>query len=276
MKWWLDRPYPALEEAELRLAMSFGIGLVCFLTLNIFKPFGLHEVTDVSFFAGFGATATLSLLIHFFVIPQIVPQWFNPDHWTVRHQLLLIVSIVLLISVLNYFYNSTFGHDISPQYGLLPFIYMTTMVGVLPIIIMTYCTELIARNKNKSEARALSPSKKTEMQVLPITIRSDSSKDPDITIELNGFLYAESGNNYCEVHFVENNQVRKRLIRLNLKGLESQLHSFPNIIRCHKSYIVNKDKILSFDGNARSMTLRLVQGDYDIPVSRSLDRSLLS
>ena len=42
-----------------------------------------------------------------------------------------------------------------------------------------------------------------------------------------------------------------------------------NIIRCHKSFIVNRNEIETVNGNARSLFLMMKARDIEIPVSHS-------
>ncbi len=274
IKRWLDKPFPYLEDFKLRLALSFLIGLVCFLTLVIFRPFGLHAVKSVNFIAGFGAISFLILISHLFLIPVIKKKWFDPNHWNIARQCLLITSILLFTGISNYVYNSTIGYNMSYQFSFATMMLMTVAVGVLPTLIMVYAYEVSARNRNLTASRLL-PIPAHDIPPSSIKIQSESLKEGTLEMEASHLYYATSSNNYTEIVYNEKEEIKQKLLRLKLKNLEHQLSDNESFLRCHKSYIVNKTKIKGYHGNARSMVLYLEGIDLPIPISRSFDRSKL-
>lgn len=277
---WLQRPYPTIESPYVKLWLSIGIGLVCFVFLNVFKPFGLHGVESTGFIGLFGLNAVVSLLIHLFLLPVLLKDWFDHSRWTIGKQLMMIASILLLISLLNYVVNNTVGRDISVQYSFPYFIFMTCAVGVLPVLLMTYVTETMARQRNERSASLLaerldasSTVAKQSEQVL--RIHGENITDEALAVLPDDIIYAVAANNYAEVVVRSDGQVTKHILRLSLKGLSEQLSDYPQFLRCHKSYLVNKSHILQVEGNARSLVLHVTAVETLIPVSRSFDRHLL-
>ena len=68
-------------------------------------------------------------------------------------------------------------------------------------------------------------------------------------------------------------ETKQQIIRNTLKYTEEQLQP-KQFIRCHKSYIVNKEKIVFIKGNLKDLKLRLAGLDFDIPVSRNLPKEV--
>lgn len=275
---WLDKPYPQLEGSYFKVALSFGIGVSCFLFLTVFQPFGLDQVDSVTYNAGFGLNAIISLLLHYFAMPRLLPRIFNPSTWTTKHEMLFFISTILVLSLLNWSYNSTVGRDISPQHSLPYFVYITMAVGVMPVFMIIWVNEISARQRNEKLAESIQQVSNQEVEELPqtIIITSDNTTDPDLTLPVNDFLYAESSQNYCVVHYLKKDLPHKTLLRLSLKSLEQQLEEQEGIVRCHRSYIANLSNVSHSEGNARSLHLYFDQLESPIPVSRSFDRSVLS
>ncbi len=277
---WLESPYPSIESVRLKLAISFGIGLVCAIFLLVFQPFGLNQVADrPGYFFGFGLMAVLALLSAYFVLPRLWPKYFDPEHWRIKHELLFFSAVILQISVLIYTYNATVGKSFSPQYSYPAFFLMTIAVGVLPIVIMTYITEKVARGRNVVSAEKLNTADRSVDQIddatVLLTIRSED-KTPDILeIELSSFLFAKAQNNYVQLYWLRDDQVESKLFRLKLKNLLSQIGHNQMMLRVHKSYAVYKPNVTKITGNARSLQLTLKGSDILIPVSRSFDKSKL-
>ena len=82
-------------------------------------------------------------------------------------------------------------------------------------------------------------------------------------------LYICSCDNYVEIHYTTvGEQVHKRLLRTTLNNLEEQLNA-SDLVRCHRSYIVNLGKVCEVEGNSKAMVLLLQQVPQPIPVSRT-------
>ncbi len=288
---WLDSPYPTIESTKLKIAISFGIGLVCAIFLLVFQPFGLSMIEGrAGFFFGFGALAVISLLSAYFVLPVIWPKYFDPDQWQVKHELIFFCVVLLQISILNYFYNSTVGKTFSVQFSFLSFLWMTTAVGILPIFIMTFINERVARGRNTATAQHLSnqqgrssdhPSvaiqeaKEQPSKEIILSIQSEDKEPVILEIPLVNFLYAQAQNNYVQVYWHQKEELKSQLLRLKLKRLLAQIDYEPSILRVHKSYAVSKSAITNITGSARSLQLTLKGCDQKIPVSRSFDKGLL-
>lgn len=63
-------------------------------------------------------------------------------------------------------------------------------------------------------------------------------------IEFNNLVYIESLGNYVTLHLSEG----KRIVYLTLKSILEQL-PFGEFIQVHKSFVINKSKVKSIDGN---------------------------
>lgn len=95
-----------------------------------------------------------------------------------------------------------------------------------------------------------------------ITLNQDYKKR---TISLNDIVYVEAMENYCRVHLSNKDVVTSRV---NLKSIISMLPE-ANFIRIHRSFIVRKDKITSY--NRREITL---YNDTRLPVGRQFTNNL--
>ena len=106
------------------------------------------------------------------------------------------------------------------------------------------------------------------MKTLPIAIGTGNAQLPSYIfiksekriekVELNDILYAEVLGNYVTIC-----TERKKIIAyLTMKSLESQLSS-ADFIKIHQSFLVNRSKIESVEGN------ELKVGTKSLPISRN-------
>jgi DNA-binding LytR/AlgR family response regulator len=95
-----------------------------------------------------------------------------------------------------------------------------------------------------------------------IFIKSDKRIEK---VELSDILYAEVLGNYLTIH-----TCRKKIIAyLTMKSLESQL-SASDFIKIHQSFLVNRSKIESVEGND------LIVGTKALPISRNYRDSVMN
>ena len=66
------------------------------------------------------------------------------------------------------------------------------------------------------------------------------------------------------------NTLKKVTYRVILSSFEVQLKEASNLVRCHRSYIVNLKKVKNISGNAQGLKLELINQSEIIPLSRKL------
>ncbi|MCI4669667.1 MAG: LytTR family transcriptional regulator DNA-binding domain-containing protein [Bacteroidia bacterium] len=280
LKQWLNKSYPLIQKPKDKALLLVGFSLFTWVFLLIYQPFGAAEITENRslFLMGFGLMVAMGLFITYFLVPRWFSRIFDGEKWQIKKEILFILLSLLVIAILNYLYNSQIGATFAPQHSLAEFVGITVSVGIFPIIGMVYLVERFLSRQNQSRADQLNsridkPESLTEKQMLQI--QSESSRAKAFTLNLDDFLFASSDNNYVIVHYLENKKLKKELIRLSMRKLEQQLSAYSEIKRCHRSYMVNKEKVVKFKGNARSLTLELEQYDLPIPVARSMAKDWL-
>ncbi|MEM7108230.1 MAG: LytTR family transcriptional regulator DNA-binding domain-containing protein [Bacteroidota bacterium] len=276
---WLNKPYPRIESLKWQLILVIGIGVFVSIFLFIYQPYGASEIKENQylFLAGFGLCVSLVLTFTYLVLPRIFPNFFAQDDWQIRKEVLFLLITFLIISLLNYAYNSTVGANIAPQHTPLEFVGITVSIGIFPLIILIFLVELYLNSKNATEASKLSKIIKpnsnpadSEFTIVPETIKSKP-----LTLTVSQFIFAKSDNNYATFYFSAGGKVEKQLVRVGLKNVENQVNDYPFLVRCHNSYLINVRKVSEVKGNARSLYVYLEGYDTPIPISRNFDRQKL-
>ena len=86
--------------------------------------------------------------------------------------------------------------------------------------------------------------------------------------QLSDIIVLQSADNYVEIAYREETDVKKRIIRSTLKSIQSQLKPFPGFLRCHRTAIVNRTHIQGLTKKFGSYSLKMRDFEEDIPVSR--------
>lgn len=269
----LYQPYPFVSSPRKQAALAPFFGLFVFLFIWIFQPFGLQDYQDqnrVLHFAGYGVITSTVMVFVSLLFRALLPNWFQEKTWTVGKSLSYVLFIFFMIGIANWVYSTNLG-----LWGISLrsfFIYqgMTMLIGVFPVTISTFVIYQKRLQEALNNAQALNanmPSKNHELRNQPNQIQIPSqNKSEDLTVDPNELLYIMAVENYIEVQLPN----EKFILRNTLKAAESVLADFPQFKRCHRSYIVNLDKIDSFSGNAQGLNLRLqAENLYEIPVSRT-------
>jgi DNA-binding LytR/AlgR family response regulator len=88
-------------------------------------------------------------------------------------------------------------------------------------------------------------------------------------VSYSSFLYLQARGSYCEIMTI----TRKYTLSMSLSKVLEQI-GCSTLLRCHRSYAVNKDRIVAFDeGNVR------VEGKKDtvmLPISSSYRKGLVA
>lgn len=90
-----------------------------------------------------------------------------------------------------------------------------------------------------------------------------------LSIRANHLFYIESADNYLNIYYLNKEKPMRFILRNSLKNLESML-SEHDMIRCHRSYIVNINKVKILRKEKEGLFLVMDQkGIPDIPVSKT-------
>lgn len=273
----LRQPFPVVTEPALKWRMSIFLGLFVTLFLWLFKPFGLHNVSESWVFVGYGLITTLIVLFNLFILPKIFPRFYNEENWTGFKELVVTLWNILIIGLGNLLFSVALGFfrlDIST---LIYFQLITLAVAVLPVLAMILLRQNTLLKKNLAETQKIS----AELPNVPhethpdekITFVSDVVNDTFQTLADN-LLYITSSDNYIEIFYLENGALKKKLQRNTLKKAETILVNDKQFFRCHRMYIVNLDKVENVSGNAQGYKLHLQGSPEQIPVSRNLNKTI--
>jgi tetratricopeptide (TPR) repeat protein len=97
-------------------------------------------------------------------------------------------------------------------------------------------------------------------------LQTDTNEE--FELNLNQLYYIAAEDNYSRLFLQEKDKLRDKLLRITLKGIEQQIEH-PDIVRCHRSYMVNLAKPFDIGGDASGYFLTSAKFSGKIPISRS-------
>lgn len=236
--------------------------------LYVFQPFGLDTIDSQFFFIcfGFGSMTFAGAMIYELSIGQILRIAGFHKNWTFGKWILNTLITTLFISLANFIFVRLVIIG-NMDWTLLPtMIYSTFMIGILPIILLGAWSLFQREKKYKGIASEFNhlETNKASVTDRPIT--------KAFNIPIDQIKYIEALQNYVNIAFINTDgELKIQTERLTLKAMQSEMES-QTIVKCHRSYLVNKDAIISAEGNAQGLLLSISDCDKIIPVSRTFVR----
>ncbi|MFC2081262.1 LytTR family transcriptional regulator DNA-binding domain-containing protein [Bacteroidota bacterium] len=105
-----------------------------------------------------------------------------------------------------------------------------------------------------------------------VFIKTDTKEE--LKINLKNLLYIEAQENYSKVVWIDDDRLNEKLLRVTLKNIEDQIVD-SNIVRCHRSFIINTKVKYSISGNSNGYLLKSKLIKHTIPISRSLGKEIV-
>ncbi|MCL2246464.1 MAG: LytTR family DNA-binding domain-containing protein [Lentimicrobiaceae bacterium] len=96
------------------------------------------------------------------------------------------------------------------------------------------------------------------------------------SIQIAALLYIVSDTNYITVYYTNQGKLEKHFMRTSLRMVLEQNQN-PNLVRCHRSYIVNFEKVKMYKKDKEGGIIELSDDNApSIPVSKSYIDNVLT
>jgi DNA-binding LytR/AlgR family response regulator len=96
-----------------------------------------------------------------------------------------------------------------------------------------------------------------------------------LSIKFNNLYYIESSDNYVNIYYENKGKIARFLLRRSLKSIEESYIDYP-LARCHRSYIVNINKVKVLRKDKEGIFLDLDYMDLpDLPISKTYSEQVI-
>jgi len=243
-----------------------------FLLLMLFKSPLIQEQTGFIQYLHLLALSAIPSLIITLGLASLPAIWSSAPEKN-RSFSRVTFSGLMLIYLLVIAYNLIFGLIEFNLYEILNVIFTYTGLIVVPLFFIVIYIEKVLLRKRTQEAGFMNIKiRESEMHQKPgvtrIRIVSDKSKDVFESFSTD-LLLVEGQSNYTKFYFIANDSLKTSLLLMTLKQAESQLQSYGEFIRCHKSNIVNISRVSKVKGNSHGYKLSVPPMEESVTVSKS-------
>ena len=233
----------------------------------LFQPFGISQWHDPQKYYKLIGFVLIVILCTYFnrqLLPRFLPKFFVEEKWVIWKEILALLFLLLTIAIGILVYMSfLFDSSFSFQNFITSFI-MVVLIGIFPTVFWVFADYILKLKKYSKPIEIIHHHEKLEKTELNLV--AENGKDV-YKIKCADLLYIESTDNYSSLYILDNGKSKKDLIRSTLSKIEIVLND-TNIVRCHRSYIVNLDHVAKVSGNAQGFKLHLSSGEIVVPVAR--------
>jgi len=243
------------------------------LFINIFKPFGSrdwYKISDLKFFIFASLIVLVGMLV--VVISRMIMLRFVRKNAISYLQYGIWVLIEILSMSMFYALFTKFIPKENVNRDFLQIFYDSTLHASL-ILLLPYAILWLYFSWN--EKNSILEKLKQEEKIAEVPKRNliaflDEKGEFKISIVLENLLYVDSADNYATIHYLNKSKLSHFLIRNSLKWMEENLTKESPLVRCHRSYIVNLDKVKVLRKTKDGIFLELdALNTPDIPVSKT-------
>ena len=267
----LNKSKPVYNLKE-QLKLFFSISLGMYLFILFFQPFGpvRPDINEKLLYnAGLAGITYFMMWIFRIMIPSTFPKFPDFNKWDINSKTMIYAFIWFFNALAFVFYIRYVG----PLRMSMYLIFKIALVSLIPIVVLSVTDTRQSLNqllqalieKNKKLTTLLSDS---EEKVRAVEVFTSENKSEIIKLQINDLVLIKSADNYIEILYKENEKIQQKLIRNTLKNIEAQLKEYSDIIRCHRTYIVNKKYVRDFTRGYTGYRLKLTGYNEEIPVSR--------
>jgi len=265
--------YP--NSRKFKLTLAFLSSVFIYLFLIFFQPFGVnnHQLNE---------NISWELAIGLIWIVPVIFFTITINEFLLRPKLNLNQKKISLIPWFSYFFisigTSSFllynylgnFHDFSFS-SYIKHIFEIGTVFFFPFIGTLFFFNFNRITKDYVETLSVS-NNLSELNEI-ILIKGDYKKD-QIALRLNSIIYIETLDNYLGVTFLENDQIKKHLVRSTLSKIESLINN-ELFIQCNRSTIINLIHIESIKKDSPGLVLKLKSVEKVFKVSKSKTTNVL-
>jgi len=243
--------------------------------INIYSPFGVTNWFNISklelFFYSSLVILTGVLVV---VISRIImyQTYKGGKLLSIGRYLIWIAVEIVSMSLFYTLYELWILHDPrSFQEAFNVSILNTALVLLIP-----YTTTWLyfAWIDNKEKLEAIEGGDAEPRENKGMVIFRDEKGSMRFSIKQDDLLYLQGADNYVTIYYSDQNKQEKFLLRNTLKKLETSLKPF-DIIRCHRSYMVNFQKVKLIERTKEGLKIKLnTDALTEIPVSKTYTESI--
>lgn len=280
-------PNNLIERSNIIKLVLFVV-FFAFVFIVIFKPFNSNKFLTISTdrFVAY-ASIIVAIGLGVLIVSRLLMYiYYNRSHKEMSYfnYVVWVLVEILSISLFCNLFAWLIGTRENGYFDILSdtFTY-TSAILFLPYVITLLYFELLEKNVDLEKLK--SKSTPTDISVMssvdhlgdkPHLINFHDDKGHlKLSVSIDNLFYFEAADNYVNIYYKNKEKVSKFCLRNTLKNLEAEMSNY-KMIRCHRSFIVNFQKVKVLRKEKDGLYLELDNKDIpDIPISKTYSQKVL-
>ena len=266
----LQKPIPSyLTEKGNIVRLIILTAVFALVFINIYAPFGVetwYNVTKLEFLAYSSLVILTGVLV--VVISRILMYYLSKKHTLFLWQYFIWVLAEVFSMAMFY---TLFEKLILKDQRFFGDIFQASAKNTALVLLLPYSILWLYFSWREKKQQLI---KLTENPTATDTSKNmipfyDEKGELRFSIKLENLLYLESADNYVNIYYQDKGKTARFMLRNTIKRLEESFKG-TEIIRCHRSYMVNFDKVKILRKDKEELCLDLdVPSAISLPVSKS-------
>ncbi|WP_020596166.1 LytR/AlgR family response regulator transcription factor [Spirosoma panaciterrae] len=272
--------YP-LQSYRLSLYRDLFFAFFLSLFLLVFRPFGLevYSYEESYVMIGYGAITLLTTVLNDYLGYQHFPAFFRETNWTVGKQLAWSGWQLICLGLTCFVYAALIKAFPWTLLGFLKVQLYVLLCAIVPISLFTLLRQNYMLKRNSREANQLEVDLSQQVPQPNETVEqaicfTGENRNEKLEMLPSQLICISAQDNYVEFVFLQAGHTKRALLRNTLSKIDEQLNGHSQFFRCHRSYLINLEKIRMVKGNAQGYVLKMEEFEPLIPVSRARGQAL--
>ena len=237
--------------------------------INVYEPFGVNVWFKITRWELLLYSSLITLTgVLIVVISRIVMYYLIQTRpLNTWHFLLWVLAEILLMALFYSLYIKLILHD----ERFFPDLIKLSIQNTSLLLLLPYSVSWLYfswKDKNLAIARMVQGQavNDTSKRMVPFT---DEKGVLRFSVKMENLLYLEASDNYVSIYYLNQQNVNRFMLRTTLKNIEEEMSS-RDLVRCHRSYMVNCEKVRVIRREKDGVRLELdLPSAIDIPVTKT-------
>lgn len=264
-----------LTERKNIFRLIIFTALFALIFINIYSPFGLtvwYKVTKWELLAYSSMVILIGVLV--VAISRLLMFVFYKNRQLTYLQFSLWIFFEVLI--MSLFYALFEKIALQDKRFILDILKITTINTTLVLLLPYSVFWLYYSWKDKKDQLEQITHGNVTIDSYKMIAFYDEKGVLRLSLKTENLLYIEASDNYVNIYYLNKDKITRFLLRNSLKSME-QLFKGTDIIRCHRSYMVNFKKVRVIRKEKDGLHLELdLEQILDLPVSKTYSENVMN
>lgn len=272
----ITRPIPSfILQKQNIIKLIIYTSLFALIFINVYAPFGISLWFKVNKLQLFFYSSLIILTGIFVVVISRMIMYYYAQKYVIKywHYFIWVFAEIFFMAIFYSIFETVYLNDKRDYLTLLKIsMQNTSLVLLLPYSVLWLYFSYIDK-RNKLEKITFENDKISDSNALiPFY---DEKGILRVSIKLSNLLYLEANDNYVNIYYFSQGKIHHFMLRNSLRNLES-LFERTDIIRCHRSYMVNFSKVKLVYKSSSGLIIELDTPEtIQVPVSKNYSENIL-